>query len=89
MLIKLIEIHKQEGERVHLDEVYVNNQAVISIRSEQNTSVINEAVQLGISPQASFSALTLNEGGMSRTITVVGSPSEIKTKLGIKNLLKG
>jgi hypothetical protein len=89
MLIKLIEIHKQEGERVHLDEVYVNNQAVISIRSEQNTSVINEAVQLGISPQASFSALTLNEGGMARTITVVGSPAEIKNKLGIKNLLKG
>lgn len=89
MLIKLIEIHKQEGERVHLDEVYVNNQAVISIRSEQNTSVINEAVELGISPQASFSALTLNEGGMARTITVVGSPAEIKNKLGIKNLLKG
>lgn len=89
MLIKLIEIHKQEGERVHLDEVYVNNQAVISIRSEQNTSVINEAVELGISPQASFSSLTLNEGGMARTITVVGSPAEIKNKLGIKNLLKG
>jgi len=31
----------------------------------------------------------LNEGGTSRTITVVGSPAEIKSKLGIKTILKG
>ena len=89
MLIKLIEIHKQPGERVHLDEVYVNNQAVTSIRSEQNTSIISEAHQLGVSPDAQFSRLTINEGGIARTITVVGSPTEIKNKLGIRNILKG
>jgi len=31
----------------------------------------------------------LNEGGTSRTITVVGSPSEVRAKLGIKNILRG
>ena len=50
---------------------------------------LNEAVELGLSPEASFSRLTINEGGMARTITVVGSPVEIKKKFGIKSLLKG
>ncbi len=89
MLTKLIEVHKPNGDRVHLDEIYVNGQAVTSIRSESNTQMISEAVQLGVSPEASFSRVTINEGGMARTITVVGSPVEIKNKLGIRNLLKG
>lgn len=88
MLVKLVEVHKQEGDRVHLDEIYVNSSVVTSIRQE-NSSIINEAIALGISEQASFSRITINEGGYSRTAIVVGSPSEIKTKLGIKNLLKG
>ncbi len=51
--------------------------------------MISEAVELGVSPQAGFSRVTINEGGMARTIVVVGSPVEIKNKLGIRNLLKG
>ena len=89
MLVKLIEIHKPPGDRVHLDEIYVNGQAVTSIRSENNTQMISEALELGVSPEASFSRVTINEGGMARTIVVVGSPIEIKNKLGIRNLLKG
>lgn len=89
MLVKLIEVFKPPGERMHLDEVYVSGQAVTSIRPEQNTSMLSEAVELGISPQASFSRVTINEGGLARTITVIGSPLEIRNKLGIKNLLKG
>ena len=88
MLVKLIEIHKEEGERVRLDEVFVSKNAVTSIRSEQG-SIIKEAVQLGISEHAGFSRVTLNEGGLSRTIVVVGNPSEVKNKLGIKTILKG
>jgi len=89
MLVKLIEIHKPDGDRIHLDEVFINGQAVTSIRSESNVQMISEAVELGVSPEASFSRVTINEGGMPRTITVVGSPIEIKNKLGIRNLLKG
>ena len=89
MLVKLIEVHKPSGDRVHLDEVFINGQAVTSIRAESNTGMISEAIELGVSPEASFSRVTINEGGMARTITVVGSPVEIKNKLGIRNLLKG
>jgi len=87
MLIKLIEIFKQPGDRMRLDEVYVSGDAVTSIRSDNQ--MLSEAVELGISPDASFSRVTINEGGIARTITVIGSPVEIKNKLGIKNLLKG
>tara|TARA_B100000287_G_scaffold318467_1_gene302244 strand:+ start:634 stop:903 length:270 start_codon:yes stop_codon:yes gene_type:complete len=89
VLVKLIEVHKPTGDRVHLDEIYVNGQAVTSIRSESNTQMISEAQDLGVSTDAQFSRLTINEGGAARTITVIGSPTEIKNKLGIRNLLKG
>lgn len=89
MLVKLIEIHKPPGDRLHLGEVYVNGQAVTSIRSESNTGMISEAIELGVSPEAQFSRVTINEGGLARTIVVVGSPSEIKNKLGIRSILKG
>lgn len=89
MLIKLIEVFKQPGDRVKLDDIYVNGQAVVAIRPETNETMINEAVQLGISDGVKFSRLTLNEGGSSRTVTVIGSPEEVRAKLGIKNILKG
>ena len=66
MLIKLIEIFKQPGDRMRLDEVYVSGDAVTSIRSDNQ--MLSEAVELGISPDASFSRVTINEGGIARTI---------------------
>lgn len=89
MLTRLVEVHKPPGERLHLNEIYINGQAVTSIRAESNTQIISEAIELGVSSDANFSRLTINEGGMARTIIVVGSPIEIKNKLGIRNLLKG
>jgi len=88
MLVKLVEVFKEPGERCHLDEIFVAKESVTSIRPARGT-IINEAIALGISEHAGFSSLTLNEGGTSRTITVVGSPAEIKSKLGIKNILRG
>lgn len=88
MLIKLIEIHKEPGERAKLDEIFVAKDAVTSIRSEKG-SIINEAMQLGISEHAGFSRVTINEGGLSRTVIVIGTPAEVKSKLGIKTILRG
>ena len=88
MLVKLIEINKEPGERVTLDEIFVAKEAVTSIRSEKGT-IINEAMQLGISQHAGFSRVTINEGGLSRAAIVIGSPAEVRNKLGIKSILKG
>ena len=88
MLVKLVELHKPIGERVHLDEIYVSSSAVTTIRSENNTAMLEEAIQLGINSEASFSRITISEGGMTRTAVVVGSPNEIKNKLNKKMLLR-
>lgn len=88
MLVKLVELHKPQGDRVHLDEIYVSSSAVTTIRSENNTVMLEEAKQLGINTSASFSRITISEGGMTRTAVVVGSPAEIQTKLNKKMLLR-
>ena len=88
MLVKLVELHKPQGDRVYLDEIYVSSSAVTTIRSENNTVMLEEAKQLGINTSASFSRITISEGGMTRTAVVVGSPAEIQTKLNKKMLLR-
>ena len=81
MLVKLVELHKPQGDRVHLDEIYVSSSAVTTIRSENNTVMLEEARQLGINTSASFSRITISEGGMTRTAIVVGSPADIFIKI--------
>jgi hypothetical protein len=88
MLVKLVELHKPAGDRVFLDEIYVSSSAVTTIRSESNTSMLEEARELGVAAQASFSRITISEGGMTRTAVVVGSPAEVQAKLNKKMLLR-
>ena len=88
MLVKLVELQKPQGERVFLDEIYVSSSAVTTIRSESGSSMLEEAKQLGINKEASFSRITISEGGMTRTAVVVGSPAEIQAKLNKKMLLR-
>lgn len=89
MLVKLIEVFKPEGERLHLDEIHVSPDAVKMIRKETNVNMINEAHSLGIVNNAEFSRITINEGAHARTITVVGSPEELRRKLNKRQILKG
>lgn len=87
MLVKLVELHKPQGDRLHLDEIYVSSSAVTTIRSENSSVMLEEAKQLGINQEASFSRITISEGGMTRTAVVVGSPAEVQAKLNKKMLL--
>ena len=89
MLVKLIEVFKPEGDRIHLDEIHVSPDAVKMIRKETNTNMINEAHSLGIVNDAEFSRITINEGTSARTITVVGSPEELRRKLNKRQILRG
>ena len=88
MLVKLVELHKPQGDRVFLDEIYVSSSAVTTIRSESNTTMLEEARGLGINQEVGFSRITISEGGMTRTAVVVGSPAEIQAKLHKKMLLR-
>ena len=89
MLVKLIEVFKPEGERVYLDEIHISPDAVKMIRKETNMNMINEAHALGIVNNAEFSRITINEGQYARTITVVGSPEELRRKLNKRQVLRG
>jgi hypothetical protein len=51
--------------------------------------MINEAHSLGIVMDAQFSRITIMEGSMARTITVVGSPEELRRKLNKRQVLRG
>jgi len=89
MLVKLIEVFKPEGQRVHLDEIHVSPDAVTTIRREPTNEMISEAINLGVSSSASFSRITIMEGSLARSIVVVGSPDELRQKLNKRQVLKG
>lgn len=89
MLVKLIEVFKPEGDRLHVDEIHVSPDAVKMIRKETNINMINEAHALGIDNNAQFSRITINEGSYARTITVIGSPEELRRKLNKRQILRG
>tara|TARA_X000001382_G_scaffold128671_1_gene118920 strand:- start:2135 stop:2404 length:270 start_codon:yes stop_codon:yes gene_type:complete len=89
MLVKLVEVFKPEGERLYVDEIHVSPDAVKMIRKETNVNMINEAHALGIVNNAEFSRITINEGSHSRTITVIGSPEELRRKLNKRQILRG
>ena len=88
MLVKLVELYKPPGDRVHVGEIFVSSTAVTTIRAESDAVMLAEAVWLGLNSEAKFSRITISEGGMTRTAVVVGSPSEIKEKLNKKMLLR-
>jgi len=88
MLVKLIEVFKPDGDRVHLDEIHVSPNAVTTIRREPDSALISEAHNLGISEEAQFSRITIMEGAMARSIVVVGSPEELRRKLNKRQLLR-
>ncbi len=88
MLVKLIEIFKPDGQRVHLDEIYVSPSAVTTIRRETSNPMLNEAVSLGVSAEAEFSRITIIEGSLVRSTVVVGSPDDLRRKLNKRQLLR-
>ena len=88
MLVKLIELHKPEGDRIYLDEIHVTPAAVTTIRRETDQGMINEAHNLGIVQDAQFSRITISEGSLVRSVVVVGSPEELRRKLNKRQLLR-
>lgn len=88
MLVKLIEVFKPQGDRVHLEEIHVSPAAVTTIRREPVTELVVEAQNLGLASEVQFSRITILEGSMARSIVVVGSPDELRQKLRKRQLLR-
>tara|TARA_R110000824_G_scaffold58132_5_gene157486 strand:+ start:676 stop:975 length:300 start_codon:yes stop_codon:yes gene_type:complete len=99
MLIKLIEVARRSAMTggtpdYKMNEVFVNPENIVSIREDVQFNVLFKEGQLpwgDLNPHTTFSTLTMNSGGISNTVTVAGSPSQIQEKCfdANKQLLKG
>ena len=90
MLVKLIEVQRgMRGGTVSLREVYLNPQHIISVTEDSAVVLISEVVRLGLAEGTTFSKILIQEGSSSKSVTVVGQPSEIYNKIKRKQVLRG
>ena len=91
MLVQLHEIIVR-GNDYGLSVVYVNPRHIISLRenTQMKQSLLENKIKLGLHHPAEFTEVILSEGARTKSITVIGSPSEVQSKFfNIKKLLKG
>ena len=93
MLVELIQVVESDSNGVGLSKIYLNPKHIVFISENRRMqSVIRESSNLDLSPSTTFSTIRINEGGLSREISVVGDPSTIESKIHRKkrqNILRG
>jgi len=90
MLVKLIEVQRgMRGGMSNLREVYLNPQHIISVVEDPVVVLIAETLRLGLMEGTIFSKITIQEGSTSKSVTVVGQPSEVYNKIKHKQVLRG
>jgi hypothetical protein len=92
MLIKLVEVTREmRGGTASLNEIYINSSHIISVSEDliTNENLINETKSLGLVGNVRFSRIVLSEGSHTRTLTVVGTPSEVHNKVRKRQILRG
>ena len=92
MLIRLVEVKREmRGGTASLNEIYINSAHIISVSEDlvANKSLTNEAKVLGLVENVKFSRIVLSEGSGTRTLTVVGTPSEVHNKVRKRQILRG
>ena len=91
-MVKLIEVKRSmRGGTASLSELYVNPDHIVSVSEDTiaNEGLINEAKNLGLIDGVRFSKVVISEGSQPKTITVVGSPSEVFGKIKKRQILRG
>ena len=92
MLVKLTEIRRgMRGGTASLNEIYVNSAHIISVSEDTvaTESLVNESKKLGLVEGVRFSKIILSEGNQTRSLTVLGAPSEVHNKIRKKQILRG
>jgi len=99
MLIKLIEVSQRTAMSAgkvdyKMNEIFVNPESIVNIREDRQFNTLFQEGQLPwkeLNSYTVFSTITMNSGGISNTVTVAGSPSQIQEKCFAvrKQLLKG
>tara|TARA_B100000700_G_C14968702_1_gene820178 strand:+ start:174 stop:452 length:279 start_codon:yes stop_codon:yes gene_type:complete len=92
LLVRLIQIEKPiRGGSPRLLEVYLNPQHIISVADDyqMNEILLNEVSELGLQDGVRFSRVVIQEGNVPKSITIVGTPSEVHRKIKKKQILRG
>ena len=92
MLVKLIEVKRgMRGGTATLNEIYINSAHIVSVSEDfvAGESLISEAKQLGLVEGVRFSKVTISEGSQIRSLTVVGTPSDVYNKVKKRQILRG
>lgn len=92
MLVSVIEIKRGIGKQPpSIKEIYINSSHIVSVSEESMAieNLIKESKNLGLVENVQFSKIVLTEGSMTRSITVIGSPQQIYSKIKKKQILRG
>ena len=93
MFIKLNKISRHTDGSFYLSEVRINASHIlfISENQEMHKSLREGKIQIGLSSMARFSDISLASASGKETITVVGPPDVVESKINISNkqLLRG
>ncbi len=91
MLVKLVEIRDLSGpSQPSISEIYINPSHIISVTEVVPLdNSLTEAKKLGLVDGVRFSKIVLSEGSNVRTLTVIGAPYEVQSKVKKKQILRG
>jgi len=79
------------GGTASLSEIYINSAHIVSVSEDlvASESLVNEAKQLGLIEGVSFSRVIIVEGNQTRTLTVVGTPTDVYGMVKKRQILRG
>lgn len=95
MLVELVQVtwYKERGNaHLQLGKIYVNTEHIISVHADVEMDRMLQEGKLAteLDQNHSFSVVSVNSGGRSQDVRVVGSPEQIAEKCSReKVLLKG
>jgi hypothetical protein len=92
MLVKFISLDRGLNNNYVLKEIMINPKHIVLIQEEASFGSVNEGrLPEGLLPEVQFTSITVSDAPYNRQIMVVGSASEIQSKIfqKSKQLLRG
>jgi len=90
MLVELTKVVVLK-ENIKIQRVYINPASIVSIVEDnlKYHSLKESLIKAGVHNQLSISEVKIFDGAETETITVLGDPNTIKSKLSRKQVLRG
>jgi len=92
MLVKFISLDRGLNNNYVLKEIMINPKHIVLVQEEASFGRMNEGkLPEGLRPEVQFTSITVSDAPYNRQIMVVGSASEIQSKIfqKSKQLLRG